>query len=466
MNASTAGFLTILVAIAGSSACLLLPRKWAIVPLCLALCVYPIDMLLPPDGAGLTAQRVIGVVLLLRCIFTVEIRQRFRWTIIDTAGATYFLLLLASQLMTTPFQTGLVNRAGFFLSAMVPFWCVRMLIVDRESLYAFLKGWLWVSVPLAIQGVYFMQTGITPYYDIMQFGQLWKGPTNRIPYDQRLFMGQRMFRAHAPFLQCIMFGWFFALWAAPCLNLFFEKRRLFPWVIGWVFLPLGCISAIAAGPMMLAAMSAGMVALFPFRRHWKVGVGAFLIGYLVIALGSNRTPMELVASLGMDASSSYFRVRLVNFTLRNMGPRWIEGWGMVPPHFYQVYDLCIQWVGMLVYYGLMGLCGFYGLVAVAGVQLWRAKKRVAGVADELLLWSLFGTLFASVMALFLVSLFAEMNYIFHMFVALAGSAPALMGSGDTRQIGVIAEVGGRRVLLRYTVTAEQRLALISPPRDQ
>ncbi len=145
--------LTVLVAIAGGVASLLLPRRYALVPLALSLCLYPSNVLLPPDGAGLTPQRVIGAVLILRCLFSKPIRQAFRWQIIDTVAATYFGLLLLAQLLSMNPQTALVNRAGFFLSAMVPFWCTRMLITDREALYALLKGWIWGAYSAGVRGL-------------------------------------------------------------------------------------------------------------------------------------------------------------------------------------------------------------------------------------------------------------------------------------------------------------------------
>ena len=95
--------------------------------------------------------------------------------------------------------------------------------------------------------------------------------------DMRLMFGQWHYRASAPFLQCIMFGWFFALLVGLGTNLFWQKRKIFPWIIPWCVLPVGIIVSIAGGPMMLAALSMVIIGLFPFRKFWKPAcVGSLL----------------------------------------------------------------------------------------------------------------------------------------------------------------------------------------------
>lgn len=125
--------ITLAVAVLGAVLCALLPKRYALLPLALSLCLYPSTLVMPPDTLGLTAQRLIAAVLLMRCCFSPDIRSSFRWGFADTTAATYFGLLFLAHLMTQP-QTAIVNRGGFFLSALAPFWCVRFLI-DRVDGY-------------------------------------------------------------------------------------------------------------------------------------------------------------------------------------------------------------------------------------------------------------------------------------------------------------------------------------------
>ena len=48
----------------------------------------------------------------------------FKWNMVDWAAVFYFLMLTASQIITQGPAKAINNRGGFFLSAMVPFWCV------------------------------------------------------------------------------------------------------------------------------------------------------------------------------------------------------------------------------------------------------------------------------------------------------------------------------------------------------
>jgi hypothetical protein len=465
--------LSLAIAVLGSILCLILPRRWAIVPLALSICAYPSTLLVPPQAMSLSPQRIIALVLIARCLLQSSIRKEFHWRLVDSAAVLYFTLITVSLLLTQKPAEVINNRAGFFLSALVPFWCVRFLIIDRQSLYCLLKGWLCAAVPLACLGLYQMQTGKSPYFSIMQYGLLWGYVKDRIT-DKRLFLGVMRFRAFAPFLQFIMFGWFFAILVTPCTNLFWEKRKIFPWIIPWLFLPLGVITSISSGPMSGAAISFAIALAFPLRRYWKFAVGAVALAYLVTMFGSNRGLMEIIASFGtMDPLSSWYRVSLQRYTLSQGGMKghWFAGYGEVPLVYAEFHDLCIHWIWLLVIHGVMGLVGFYSLVAASAWSLWKGKAKAQSTQDHWLLWTLMATLIASLLGMLLVTLFSEMYFIYHMFLAILANSDIIIGksagagggtSPGLRQVMVLVEQNGKKVAYRYALKPGQRLALVQP----
>jgi hypothetical protein len=455
---------TIVVCLIGCILVWVLPLRYALIPLALSISMWPSNLLIPPDNIGLTAQRVIGLMLILRCLTTPAVRGRFKWNIVDTTAVFYFAMLTISMIITRGPATGINNRGGFFLSAMVPFWCVRFLIVDKESFYALIKAWLWCGVPLIIGGVYQHITGNHPLFELMQYGvpKILAEKSQRVGIDTRVIFGVERFRASCPFLQCIMFGWFFALLVGLGTNLFWEKRRIFPWVVPWAMLPVGIITSIAGGPMMLTALSMAIIGLFPFRGFWKPACFALVVLLLAMGAVSNRNPLEILANAGFDPTSSWYRVGLQKYTLSGgMGGHWIAGYGDIPGEYAKFHDLCIHWIWLVVVHGLMGAVGFYGWMAACAWQLWKAKGRVVGLDDHWLVWSLLAVWIASVMSMFVVSLFGEMYFIYHMFLGLMANAPIMVGGG-VRHVGVMAEVDGRPVLLRYTLKQGQRLAIVRP----
>jgi hypothetical protein len=456
------------VFLVGSILCWLLPPRYALVPLALSISLYPSNLLLPPPNIGLTPQRVIAFVLLLRCLITPAIRSRFKWGWADSAAAFYFVMLTISQVITQGPAKAINNRGGFFLSALVPFWCVRFLITDRQSMYALLKGWLWGAVPMAIGGVYQHFTGDHPFFSLMIYGVPKIDPRlSQRDVDMRMLFGEWRYRAQCPFLQCIMFGWFFALLVAWSTNLFWEKRKLFPWIVPWcTALPVGILAAIAGGPMMLAAFSVMILGLFPFRKYWKIAVIWLSVIAVVFAAVSQRNPLEILANAGFDPTSSWYRVGLQKYTLTGggmtaEGNHWIQGYGEIPGAYSQFHDLCIHWIYLVVVNGLMGAAGFYTLMAVCVWQLWKAKEKATSIEDQWLLWSLLAGWVASFLSMFVVSLFGEMYFIYHMFLAVLANAPLIVGTG-VRHVGVVAEVDGRTVILRYALKQGQKLAVVHP----
>jgi len=453
----------IAVTVLCSILCCALPLRFAILPLALSISMFPNTLLLPPDNLGLTPQRIIGLVLMIRCLTNSKVRGRHKWDWVDTTGVFYFLMTLVAQIITSGPGKGFNNRGGFFLQFMIPFWCVRLLIVDRDSFFILLKGWLWGALLLTVGGFYQFMTGDHPYYELMRYGvpKITPDLQTRL-VDMRMMFGALHFRANCPFVQCIMFGWFFALLMSFTTSLYWEKKKFFPWIIPWaVGLPLGTATAISGGAMFLAALSMGFLALFPFRKYWRGTVIACAILWVAFSVVSNRNVLALMANSGFDAASSWYRVGLNETAMTyGMAGHWIAGYGDIWP-ITKFHDLCIHWVSIAVFHGIMGLVGFYSLLAICAWQLWKAKKKASGLADEWILWSLLGAFLASQCAMLVVALFGEMAVIYQMFMAIMANAPLLVGT-TARRVGVMAEVDGRPVMLVYTLKPGQTLAMITP----
>jgi hypothetical protein len=72
-----------------------------------------------------------------------------------------------------------------------------------------------------------------------------------------------------------------------------------------------------------------------------------------------------------------------------------------------------------------------------------------------------------------VTLFSEVYFIYHMFLAILVNSDIIVKSGQSaldnkedsglRQVGVLLEQNGQKYLLRYTLRPGQRLALVHPP---
>ena len=451
------------LAFGGAIASLALPRRFALIPLGISMCVYPSTLLMPPPQLSLTPARFIAVVLFMRCILTSGVRSQFKWQLVDTAAFVYFLLITTSMLMTQPFGPALNNRAGFFLSALLPFWCARLLITDKASLFAFTKAMLWCAMPLAVFGMLELLTAWNPWDKIRDYGIL-KVP--RLGDGWREFWGARRPRARGPFLQYIMWGWLFGLQVALGMNLWWEKKSFFPWIIPWLFLPWGMISSIASGPMMLGAAAFAVMLCFPMRQYWKPAVWTAALLYVALTGYSNRGPMEIIAGFGMDPLSSWYRVGLVRFTMQQggMAGHWLLGYGEIPmPLYIAFHDLCIHWIWLLVIHGIAGWIGFYGLLGGVGWQLWKAKTKAHTVEDQWIVWSFMATILGSLAAMLVVALFGETYYIYHLLLGVMANAPLLVGGMSERVVGVIANVNGKRVIYRYRLKPGQRIALVRQP---
>jgi Trk-type K+ transport system membrane component len=148
-----------------------------------------------------------------------------------------------------------------------------------------------------------------------------------------------------------------------------------------------------------------------------------------------------------------------------MNGHWLAGFGLIPHEFDDYHDLCIQWIYLTVVNGILGASGFYLFVAACAWCMRRARQKAASLADHWLIWSMLSILIASMLAMNLVALFGEMFFIYHMFLGLVTNTMVICGEGGgelERSVGVLAEMNGKRVLLRYRLKAGQKLALVRP----
>ena len=89
----------------------------------------------------------------------------------------------------------------------------------------FLKAFLWTALsPLALLGMVQMTTfrRILMNRSCRYTAAHWL-PIKKMMVMQRPLLGMNMYRSTGPFMQCIMYGWFFAIWVTPGTNLLFEK---------------------------------------------------------------------------------------------------------------------------------------------------------------------------------------------------------------------------------------------------
>ena len=111
-----------------------------------------------------------------------------------------------------------------------------------------------------------------------------------------------------------------------------------------------------------------------------------------------------------------------------------------------------------------------GFVATTAKMLWKGKQRTSeSLEDQWLLWSMMATLLGSMLGMLLVSLFAEMFHLYHFFLGLVANAFLLVGANKTtgafRHVGVMAEIDGKPVMLRYRLRPGQKLAVVPTGKD-
>jgi hypothetical protein len=195
-----------------------------------------------------------------------------------------------------------------------------------------------------------------------------------------------VFRVQGPFSHSILFGVFCGSIFALVGSADFPKRFMFG--RGAVFLVIGSTllsmsSAPIAGVAFQAVLLLWCKALGRFSWQWKLLWALALASYLVIALGSNQTPIQFyISHFTFDRQTGWYRLLIWDYGSASVMNHPLLGIGMgdwVRPAWMASTTVDNFWLLTAMRYGLPALF----LLCISWLSIWVALARKRGLALEL-----------------------------------------------------------------------------------
>jgi hypothetical protein len=135
------------------------------------LLAYPTFLVVQLGPLDISAARIVGGVLFMRCLFDASIVGKFKWCKLDTwimimMGVTVVVPLIAWQM---PSMKVLENRSGFIMDSYMAYFLARFCISDYRSIITVARWVTPVVVALAVLGMIESVYGYQPFNALRRF---------------------------------------------------------------------------------------------------------------------------------------------------------------------------------------------------------------------------------------------------------------------------------------------------------
>ena len=444
--------LTLAVAAAACVLVFCLPPAWWLIIYTALLAYYPQYLSVKIGTLDFMACRIVMVAMYAKLLLRGNLVRSFRFNYLDILVIAYFLAQLFSGLLTTDAGSLLENRFGVAFDSVLPYFIVRLTVTSKEEYQKLLKWIIILAVPIAIVGFYECITGHNPAGFLKIYRQ-WGSHGEYIPIPRHGF-----FRASVTFPHPILYGLFFAILGPVCAGILrsAERHKALYWA-GLGFMGIGVFSSMSGGPAFATSVATVFIALYKYRKYWKLAVIAIILMCGTIEVISNRHFYYYPTRFTFDAGSAWYRGRLIDVALfeGGMSGHWLTGYGLATDDSLKAglewaakidnrdhLDGVNEYVCIVFQFGLIALVPFLAMVCAAIKRLTEALKISLSDSDRWLVWCVFGSLAGILVALFTVSLSgAQPTNLFFILIGLCGVMPLITADENRRLLERLSKGG-------------------------
>lgn len=414
--------------VANVLAMILLPRRWAALPLLVSACLVTRGVAIELGIFTFTTLRILIVIGVLRVLVRQEWLE-YRPNVLDALMLAFGVWMIVSVAFHNDPPAQVALRLRNTLDAWGLYLLFRVFVRDWDDMVHLVRVMVVVLVPIASLMLYEKLTGQNAF---SVFG------ANAVAYAR-----DATIRARGPFQHPILAGTVGAVCLPICAGLWWIDRRLSSIGIA------ACLSMVVASgsssPVISLVAGVGALCLWPMRMRMR-GVRWAAVGiYVALEIVMNRPAYFLATSLGVFSSSTgWFRARLFQSGLQHIDEWWFAGtdytrhWMPTGVTWSRDHtDVTNHFLGLGVSGGVLLVLLMIAMIVQAFRLLGRARDAEGGTPRERLVWGVGAALLVHVVACFSVAYFDHSVLFFYMTIAVStaaavGRAPAALPSPPAR----------------------------------
>jgi hypothetical protein len=403
---------------ASGIALILLPRRFAMVPILLLVCYMTMGDRIVVAGLNFPMIRILLMFGWLRLVVRREV-GRFRWISTDSIIIAWALMRTVDYTLVRGTSTAFVNRLGYAYNIIGCYFLFRCLLRNRADVLQALRQLTVLIVPLA---VLIMAERILRRNAFAAFGG--------VPLIPQVRDG--VLRCQGPFGHPILAGTFGATSMCLMAGMWWQsaQKRVLT-LVGMLSAIVITITASSSGPIL--ACGAGVIALFlwPVRRHMQIIRWSVVCVLVILQMVMNSPVWFVMARLTVfSGSTGWFRGFVIDKTIAHFQEWWLIGSSAAPKWHPFLMDITNQYVAEALDGGLVSLILFVAIFLVsfrAIGQLIHIRTGSISLNSKRFAWALGATLFAHMINLISISYF-DQNFVMLYFLIAAIPVVSIMSS--------------------------------------
>ncbi|MCC6795767.1 MAG: hypothetical protein IT366_11675 [Candidatus Hydrogenedentes bacterium] len=386
---------------------ILLPRRQAIWPFILLLCVISPRQAVAIGGFNLYFARFVVLLLgPLRGLLRGELNGS-RWNRLDLLVVLFGLWSFFAGALNFDFSAAVMKqRSGYFSEMLGTYFLCRMLLRDIDDVKSAVSALSLISLPILMFFLVEYSTGRNMF---SAFGGVPEITTTR----------EGRMRCQGAFGHPIMAGVFWATMLPLILAGVVGRWRGHYWYIIGSVAGIGAILLTASStPLLGIAVFIVAWCLFPVRRYAKYWFMALGLLILLLHLIMKSPVWSLIQRIDVTpGNSAYHRYIIVDAFMTHAHEWWLMGSRVGTEHWgHFTFDTANQFVSTGVSSGILGLCLLFMIISVA----MRASGRMQIECPELG-WGTGVSIFVLSVCFFGISIWAQMHFAWAFPIAIAGS---------------------------------------------
>lgn len=423
-------FATLFVVV-NAAAILLLPLRWAALPLLVGACYMSLGEGIEVGVLNFPVIRMLIAVGVVRVLLSgAGVAGGFNK--LDGLMLAWAAWAVASSVFHADVVASLVNRLGLVYNACGVYFLLRVFVRSLEDVLGLCRITALLLVPLSLEMGYEMLTGRNLFAFL---GGV----------DALSAVRQGSIRAQGPFAHPILAGSVGAA-SLPLMFALWQRHRLT--AIGGVLACLLMVVASASsGPFLSAGLAVAAAAMWRWRAMVKPLLWSTVGLYVLLELVMSAPAYYLLARLGVaGGSTSWHRAELIHAAIRHLPEWWLGGtdytrhWmaygvGWSPDHV----DVTNYYIMMGVYGGVVLMALFVAVLLQAFARVGRALGPIGaagGPRAPFLVWALGASLFAHAATFMSVAYFDQSV----LFLYLILAAICAVSQSDAVRADTVTEV--------------------------
>jgi hypothetical protein len=398
-------------------ALLLLPRRWAPVPLIGAACYMTISQGIDLGPFSFNVIRLLVAVGIVRAVVRREPiaggLNSLDWLIV--AFSTWTVL---SAFFHTGSSARLAWRLGQVYDTAGVFFLLRIFCTSIGDVARLSGSIALLLTPVAIEMLY-EQVALHNLFSVL-------GGVPAVPH-----LREGRIRAFGPFAHPILAGTVGAVTLPLMIGIWRSRRRKA--ILGTAACLSMVVTSSSSGPVMSTMVAIGSLLMWPFRTHLRLFRWGAFCAYLLLDLVMKAPAYYLIARIDVvGGSTGWHRARLIESSLEHLDEWWLAGTDFTRHWMPTGVIWSADHTDITNYYLSLGVAGGLPLVLLFIAQLWtafayvgRALRPGAVASNEIVLyWGLGAALFAHVVTCVSISYFDQSYLFLYLTLAAIGSTCA------------------------------------------